>query len=123
SLFELAQAQAGEAAALKFSVLDPLDFEPLASRWLVYGAYRIDRSRSSMLDTSRAVTGLFHALAAGTAPTLHQLPSEEAAANRRVFREAAGDVEHWFTATGGARVELTLEATSERPLRFDHDYL
>jgi hypothetical protein len=129
SLFELAAAQAlrcrqtalGGWPAL--AALEPF-LEPLIhGRWLVYGAYRVDRGRSGMLDGSRSVSGLFHALASGSPPTLSALPSDEACAARKVMRESAGDLEHWFTATGGARVELVLEADAAKPLAVDHDFL
>ncbi|MBL8920678.1 MAG: hypothetical protein JNJ54_17565 [Myxococcaceae bacterium] len=82
-------------------------------RWLVFGAYRVNRARSSMLDQSRSVQGLLHALAAGEAPTLANLPSESEARARVV--QLQRDVEHWLTSTGGARVELELEDRAEPP--------
>ncbi|MFO0600116.1 MAG: hypothetical protein U0228_32710 [Myxococcaceae bacterium] len=96
-------------------VLHPLE----NSRWLVFGAYRINRAKSSMLDDSRSVRGLCHALAAGQVPTLENLPSEAADAARRV--QVLRDVEHWFTPTGGARLELRLEDTREAPA-LDEDF-
>ncbi|MBL8953739.1 MAG: hypothetical protein JNK82_23390 [Myxococcaceae bacterium] len=94
--------------------------EPVGlARWLVYGAYRINRARSSMLDESRCVLGLFHCLASGVAPTLANLPSEAAVQARTVQRER--DLEHWFTSTGGARVHLELEDATEPP-PLDEDF-
>lgn len=129
SLYALAQEQAALAEGRALWELTPLkelrpSLEPLGpERWLVYGAYRISRSRSSMLDDSRSMQGLFHALASGTAPTLERLPSEAAAESRRVLRDAAGETEHWLTPTGGARVEMLLEAEEGAPLRCDQDFL
>ncbi|MFT3707875.1 MAG: hypothetical protein QM817_09485 [Archangium sp.] len=95
-------------------------FTPLEnSRWLVFGAYRINRARSTMLDASRSVRGLCHTLAAGQLPTLENLPSDAEDAARRV--QVLRDVEHWFTPTGGARLELRLEDTSEAP-QLDEDF-
>ncbi|WP_224363047.1 hypothetical protein [Hyalangium versicolor] len=129
SLFELAQEQAAlvEGRTLwelaRLGELSPM-LEPLGpERWLVYGAYRISRGRSSMLDDSRSMQGLFHALASGMAPTLERLPSEAAAESRRVLRDAAGETEHWLTPTGGARLELLIEAGEGAPLRCDQDFL
>jgi hypothetical protein len=89
------------------------------SRWLVFGAYRINRARSTMLDDSRSVRGLFHALAGGEAPTLENLPTGAEDDARRV--QVLRDVEHWFTPTGGARLELRLDDTPEAPL-LDQDF-
>ncbi|HEX8825066.1 MAG TPA: hypothetical protein VF794_34430 [Archangium sp.] len=129
SLYELAQEQAvlvegkalWELEALRGlpSWLAPLGPE----RWLVYGAYRISRGRSSMLDDSRSMQGLFHALASGTEPSLEKLPSEAAAESRRVLRDAAGETEHWLTSTGGARVEILIEEEGRGPLASDRDFL
>ena len=95
-------------------------FEPVEnSRWLIFGAYRLNRARSTMLDGSRSVQGLFHALASGDAPTLENLPSEVEDAARRV--QAMRDVEHWFTPTGGARLELRLDDDAEPP-QLDQDF-
>lgn len=95
-------------------------FQPLeTSRWLVFGGYRINRARSTMLDDSRSVRGLCHALAAGIAPTLENLPSDAEDAARRV--QVLRDVEHWITPTGGARLELRLEDTAEPP-PLDEDF-
>lgn len=124
TLLQLAHVQAhlsgSEELAREFDrALDGL--EPLLyGRWQVYGSYRLDRARSSMLDASPSVVGLFHALASGLPPTLRALPSESAAQGRRVFKEAHGDVEHWFTASGGARLELCLERPV-KPLELDLD--
>jgi hypothetical protein len=52
-----------------------------------------------MLDDSRAMQGLFHALVSGMSPTLERLPSEAAAEGRRVLKDAAGEMEHWLTST------------------------
>jgi len=129
SLYALAQEQAALAEGRTLLELAPMKelspwLEPLGSeRWLVYGAYRISRSRSSMLDDSRAMQGLFHALASGTVPTLERLPSEAASESRRVLRDAAGETEHWLTPTGGARLELLLDAEEGAPLRCDQDFL
>lgn len=99
-----------------------LGLEPLLyGRWQVYGTYRLDRARSTMLDACASVVGLFHALAAGLPPTLRAMPSESAAEGRRVFKEAQGDVEHWFTPSGGARLELCLERPN-KPLHLDLDF-
>ncbi len=95
--------------------LEPVGLE----RWLVYGAYRINRARSSMLDESRCVLGLFHCLASGAAPTLANLPSDAAVQARKVQRER--DLEHWFTSTGGARLHLELEDASQPP-PLDEDF-
>ncbi|MHB8878608.1 MAG: hypothetical protein ACYC8T_33330 [Myxococcaceae bacterium] len=129
NLFELALSQSARchqtslegwpALAKLAGGLKPL----IPDRWLVYGAYRVDRAHSSMLDGSRSVTGLFHALASGAPPTLSQLPSDEACAARKVSRDSSGDIEHWFTSTGGARVELVLDSAAPRPLSVDHDFL
>jgi hypothetical protein len=86
---------------------------------LVFGAYRVNRARSTMLDASRSVQGLLHALAAGEAPTLTNLPTESAIEGRLVH--AMRDVEHWFTSTGGARLELKLD-DDPTPPGFDHDF-
>lgn len=95
-------------------------FEPVEnSRWLVFGAYRLNRARSTMLDGSRSVQGLFHAVASGEAPTLENLPSDAEDAARRV--QAMRDVEHWFTPTGGARLELRLDDNPEPP-PLDQDF-
>jgi hypothetical protein len=129
SLYELAQEQAALAEGRALWELAPLkelspSLDPLGpERWLVYGAYRISRSRSSMLDDSRSMQGLFHALASGTAPTLERLPSSAATESRRVLKDAAGETEHWLTPTGGARLELLLEAEEGTPLRCDQDFL
>lgn len=88
-------------------------------RWLVYGAYRINRARSSMLDESRCVLGLFHCLASGAAPTLANLPTDSAVQARTVQKNK--DVEHWFTSTGGARLHLELEDASAPP-PLDEDF-
>ncbi|MCC6334214.1 MAG: hypothetical protein IT380_09530 [Myxococcales bacterium] len=124
TLLELAARQAALAAgsALDRLVLAELQdvLEPITQqRWLVYGAYRVNRARSSMLDTSRSVQGLFHALASGEQPTLQNLPSESAIEARRVH--VGRDVEHWFTSTGGARLELMLEDVAAPPA-FDRDF-
>ncbi len=89
------------------------------SKWLVYGAYRINRARSTMLDGSRAVQGLFYALASGQAATLENLPSDAEDEARRV--QTLRDVEHWCTPTGGARLELHLDDTPKLP-GLDHDF-
>lgn len=89
------------------------------SRWLVFGAYRVNRARSTMLDGSRSVQGLFHALASGEAPSLENLPSEAEDEARRV--QAMRDVEHWFTPKGGARIELRLDDSPEPP-PLDQDF-
>lgn len=129
TLYALAQQQAALAGGKELWDLQPLVkltpwLEPLGlERWLVYGAYRISRARSSMLDDSRSVQGLFHALASGTPPLLERLPSEAAAASRRVLREAAGETEHWLTPMGGARLELLLEEEERGQLTCDPDFL
>jgi hypothetical protein len=129
SLYALAQAQAALVAgpaAWEFEALQGLaaSLAPLGpERWMVYGAYRISRGRSSMLDDSRAIQGLFHALASGTAPTLEKLPSEAAAEGRRVLRDSAGETEHWLTSTGGARLEFLIEEEARGPLTCDRDFL
>jgi hypothetical protein len=125
TLLELAKAQSHLAHS---KVLDELPevaelsrfIEPLGvDRWLVYGAYRINRARSSMLDASRCVLGLFHCLASGLSPTLSNLPSDAATAARTVQQHR--DVEHWFTATGGARLHLELEDANDPP-PLDEDF-
>lgn len=119
TLLELAHAQARLATGRSFDELASLKaLESMmtpagVSRWLVFGAYRLNRARSSMLDESRSVQGLLHALAAGEAPTLANLPSDAEANARTVQRHR--DVEHWMTSTGGARVELLLEDRHEAP--------
>ena len=129
SMYALAQEQAAIVEGPVLWELAPLNelspwLEPLGpERWLIYGAYRISRGRSSMLDDSRSMQGLFHALAAGMAPTLERLPSEAAAQSRRVLKDAAGETEHWLTPTGGARLELLLEAEQGPELRCDQDFL
>jgi hypothetical protein len=129
SLYALAQEQAALVEGRTLWELAPLQelspwLEPLGSeRWLVYGSYRISRGRSSMLDDSRAMQGLFHALASGMAPTLERLPSQAAAEGRRVLKDAAGETEHWLTPTGGARLELRIEEEERVPLACDQDFL
>lgn len=125
TLLELAARQAALAEGDAFTQLPEVAelqalLEPIShQRWLVYGAYRVNRARSTMLDASRSVQGLFHALASGEAPTLQRLPSESAIEARRVH--VGRDVEHWFTSTGGARLELELEDVHEPPA-FDGDF-
>jgi len=129
SLYALAQEQAALVEGRTLWELAPLQamascLSPLGpERWLVYGAYRISRSRSSMLDDSRSMQGLFHALASGVAPTLEKLPSEAAAQSRRVLRDASGETEHWLTPTGGARLEFLMEAEEGSALACDRDCL
>ncbi|HSP77048.1 MAG TPA: hypothetical protein VLQ93_00865 [Myxococcaceae bacterium] len=129
SLYALAQEQAEVVEGRALWELEPLkelapSLAPMGpERWLVFGAYRISRSRSSMLDDSRSMRGLFHALASGMAPTLERLPSEAAAEGRRVLRDSAGETEHWLTPTGGARLELLIEAEEVPPLACDRDFL
>jgi hypothetical protein len=128
-LYTLAQEQAALVAGPAAWELEALRglapaLAPLGpERWMVYGAYRISRGRSSMLDDSRAIQGLFHALASGTAPTLEKLPSEAAAEGRRVLRDSAGETEHWLTSTGGARLEFLIEEEARGPLSGDRDFL
>ncbi len=125
TLFELAREQAHLARS--DTLLRSPEVAELAGwldsvghdHWMVYGAYRINRARSTMLDDSRSVLGLFHALAAGTPPSLEHLPSEAAVASRRVLK--LNDVEHWFTATGGARFELLLQDEATPP-ELDRDF-
>ncbi len=125
TLLEVATAQAARLADGSLERLDALQdlgtlLTPIEnSRWQVFGAYRINRARSTMLDGSRSVQGLFQAVASGEAPTLQQLPSDAEVAARRV--QAARDVEHWFTPTGGARFELRLDDASEAPA-LDQDF-
>ncbi|ADO74934.1 hypothetical protein [Stigmatella aurantiaca] len=129
SLYALAQEQAAlveGAAVWELECLRGLApwLAPLGpERWLVYGAYRISRGRSSMLDDSRSMQGLFHALASGTVPSLEKLPSEAAAEGRRVLRDSAGETEHWLTSTGGARIEFLIEEEERSPLACDRDFL
>ena len=107
----------GEVPAI--AALSPR-FQPVEnSRWLVFGAYRINRARSTMLDGSRSVQGLFHSLASGEPPTLENLPSAAEDEARRV--QAMRDVEHWFTPRGGARLELRLDDNAEPPV-LDQDF-
>ncbi|MBX7096634.1 MAG: hypothetical protein K1X89_02885 [Myxococcaceae bacterium] len=125
TLFELAQVQARLAQSADLHgavVLSELDgwLAPVgAQRWSVFGAYRINRARSTMLDDSRSVLGLFHALASGAPPTLESLPSELAVQARKVI--AVGDDEHWLTSSGGARFELRLEDRPAAPA-LDEDF-
>ena len=129
SLYALAHEQAALVEGRGLWDLEPLRalapwLAPLsAERWFVYGAYRISRGRSSMLDDSRSMQGLFHALASGTEPTLEKLPSEAAAESRRVLRDAAGETEHWMSSTGGARLEFLIEEEGRGPLATDRDFL
>ncbi|WP_257455901.1 hypothetical protein [Archangium lipolyticum] len=129
SLYALVQEQSALVESRELWELEPLRWLPpwLAplgpERWLVYGAYRISRGRSSMLDDSRSMQGLFHALASGTETTLEKLPSEAAALSRRVLRDASGETEHWLTSTGGARLEFLLEEEERGPLACDRDFL
>ncbi len=119
TLLELAHEQARLSRGRELDELKPVrDLSELTrsigqEHWLVFGAYRINRARSSMLDASRSVQGLFHALARGEAPTLANLPSESEQAARTV--QLHRDVEHWMTSTGGARFELELEDRVEPP--------
>ncbi|MBE2251537.1 MAG: hypothetical protein IAE78_18490 [Myxococcus sp.] len=125
TLLQLTQTQATLASGRALDELGPV--RALASRcqvvgnerWSVFGAYRVNRARSSMLDTSRSVQGLLHALASGEAPTLGNLPSESEANARTV--QLHRDVEHWMTSTGGARLELELEERDEPPA-LDQDF-
>ncbi len=125
TLFDLAQQQSALAGGNELDQLAPVRALSEVtravgqSRWLVFGGYRINRARSSMLDGSRSVQGLFHALASGEAPTLANLPSESETKARTV--QLHRDVEHWMTSTGGARVELDLEDRAEPPL-LDGDF-
>ena len=125
TLLDLARVQAQLAAGPELSSLPDVKaldvwLEPVGhDRWLIYGAYRINRARSSMLDDSRAVLGLFHALAAGLPPRLQELPSASAIEAREVRR--LGDDEHWMTSTGGARLEMLLEDQPAAPL-LDEDF-
>jgi hypothetical protein len=123
TLYALCEAQSslahGHGLDTEVTALEPFLKPVGVDRWLVYGAYRINRARSSMLDESRCVLGLFHCLASGAPPTLAHLPTDAAAKARAVHRH--GDVEHWFTSTGGARLELQLEDAAEAP-RLDHDF-
>jgi hypothetical protein len=129
SMYALAQEQARLVEGQELWELPPLRalapwLAPLGpARWLVYGAYRISRGRSSMLDDSRSMQGLFHALASGSEPTLEKLPSEAAAESRRVLRDAAGETEHWLSSTGGARLEFLIEEEERGPLACDRDFL
>lgn len=125
TLLEVAAAQAARLADHSLDRLNALQalgerLVPVEnSRWQVFGAYRINRARSTMLDGSRSVQGLFQAVASGEAPTLQNLPSEAEIAARRV--QASRDVEHWFTPTGGARFELRLDDAHEPP-PLDQDF-
>lgn len=125
TLVELARRQAHTIASATLDALPTVQslkawMRPVENaQWLVYGAYRINRARSTMLDASRAVQGLMHALAAGQAPTLENLPSEAEDAARRV--QTLRDVEHWFTPTGGARLELRLDDDTTAP-KLDQDF-
>lgn len=119
TLYDVARQQAALAKGSELNELRPV--RELAEvtrpagveRWLVFGAYRVNRARSTMLDQSRSVQGLLHALAAGEAPTLANLPSESETHARVV--QPQRDVEHWLTSTGGARLELELEDRAEPP--------
>lgn len=119
TLLDLAHAQARLARGTELDELKPVRQLAELTRtigqqhWLVFGAYRINRARSSMLDASRSVQGLFHTVARGEPPTLVNLPSESEQAARTVQRHR--DVEHWMTSTGGARFELELEDRPEPP--------
>lgn len=125
TLLELTRRQAVLAHGQELDALPEIAalasrFEPAGvERWLVYGAYRLNRARSTMLDASRSVQGLFHALASGSAPTLQELPTRSDIDARRVH--ASGEVEHWFTSTGGARLELELEDDLTPPA-LDQDF-
>ena len=125
TLLELATRQAALASGGSLSEIPAIaalksHFEPVENaRWLVFGAYRLNRARSTMLDGSRSVQGLFHALASAEPPTLENLPSEAEDAARRV--QAMRDVEHWFTPKGGARLELRLDDSAEPP-PLDQDF-
>ncbi|WNG38435.1 hypothetical protein F0U61_35705 [Archangium violaceum] len=129
TLYALAQEQAVLAEGKELWELEALRglppwLAPLGpERWLVYGSYRISRGRSSMLDDSRSMQGLFHALASGTEPTLEKLPSEASSLSRRVLRDSAGETEHWLTSTGGARLEFLIEEEERGPLACDRDVL
>lgn len=123
TLFDLAHAQAQLATSDELDALAPfkaLGLEPLGlARWLVFGAYRVNRARSSMLDGSRSVQGLLHAVASAEAPTLANLPSDSEARARTI--QPHRDVEHWLTSTGGARLELLLDDRTDPP-PFDLDF-
>ncbi len=124
TLFELARQQSALAQGAELDKLPEVEalkmwLLPLGlDRWLTYGAYRINRAHSTMLDESRSMLGLFHAVAAGNAPTLQALPSPAAIEAREVRK--VGESEHWLTPTGGARLQLELEdATTPPPLNED----
>lgn len=125
TLLELSDRQAAMASGQTLEQLPTVKalehrFEAVqTSQWLVFGAYRVNRARSTMLDASRSVQGLFHAIASGVSPTLENLPTEAEDQARRV--QAMRDVEHWFTPTGGARLELRLDDTAEPP-PLDQDF-
>lgn len=125
TLVELARRQAHEVRGAGLDALGSVRalstwMQPVEnSRWLVYGAYRVNRARSTMIDASRAIQGLMHALASGQSPTLENLPSEAEDEARRV--QSLRDVEHWFTPTGGARLELRLDDAAEAPV-LDQDF-
>lgn len=119
TLLELAHRQARLVSERTLDELRPVRelsevIRPIGTeRWQVFGAYRVNRARSTMLDGSRSVQGLFHAVASGEAPTLANLPSEAETQARTV--QTHRDVEHWMTSTGGARLELELEDVTEPP--------
>jgi hypothetical protein len=121
TLLELAHRQARLVTERTLDELKPVrDLADVTrpvglERWQVFGAYCINRARSTMLDESRSVQGLFHALASGEAPTLANLPSEAEAEAEATTVQRHRDVEHWMTSTGGARLELELEDVPTPP--------
>ena len=119
TMLELARSQSGLSLGDELNLLPEVTalsiwLEPLGlDRWLTYGAYRINRAHSTMIDESRSILGLFHAVAAGVPPTLQHLPSPAAIEAREVRK--VGDSEHWLTPTGGARLQFELEETTQAP--------
>jgi len=119
TMFELAQSQSALALGDQLDTVPELTalsawLEPIGlDRWLTYGAYRVNRAHSTMVDESRSILGLFHAVAAGVPPTLSHLPSPAAIEAREVRK--VGESEHWLTPTGGARLQLELEDQTQPP--------
>ncbi len=128
NLFALSRKQADLVAGKVLSELEPIkeaisQFELLGSkRWLVFGQYDIDRHRSSLIDESRSVRGLLHAVAAGNPSLLSSLPSLGILDAATVDRPQE-DVEFRFTTTGGARFCFSNADELKPSNEFDTDFL